>query len=65
MACSGGGDGVEATGVNPLPEPAHDARTLAVRVLKLTLMLAAVLWTLAYRLHLDSSGIPDFVYVNF
>jgi len=44
---------------------ARQSWSLAVRVLKFAAMAAILLWVIAYRLHLDSGGIPDFVYVNF
>jgi hypothetical protein len=40
-------------------------KAFAWRVLRMSLMVAVLFWSLAYRLQPDTQGIPGFVYVNF
>jgi len=35
------------------------------KVLRWSLMVAAIFWMLVYRLGSDTNNLPDFVYVNF
>ena len=51
--------------VRLLPNQAALSAHAKWKLLRWSIMIAMVFWTLVYRLGLDKAQLPEFVYVNF